>query len=129
MESTASTASMATSAALSEATTSEAKLGSPGVSSILIFFFFHSKGKIAELMVIDRLTSSGSKSKFDEPSVTLPSRSTVPETKSMASHKVVLPDPAWETTATLRTSSVLYCFIGTPCEAGGRGNPTPYLDW
>lgn len=65
---------------------------------------FHSIGAIASETEIWRRCSSGSWSETVLPSSTVPIRVSAPEVKSIASSKVVLPEPPWPTNRTLRMS-------------------------
>ena len=76
----------------------------PGASSTLIFTPFHSIGAVDSETEIPFRCSSGSWSDTVFPSSTVPIRVMAPEVKSIASRRVVFPDPPWPTSRTLRMS-------------------------
>ena len=102
--STAETTSRTASTALIAERTSPTKSAYPGASSTLIFTPFHSTGAIASETLMPFLISSGSKSLTVLPSSTWPIRVVAPVVNSMASSSVVLPEPPWPTSRTLRMS-------------------------
>ena len=83
------------------------KLSSPGVSTRWRSCFFQVRSWKAAEMVILRDTSSGSKSRMDEPLSTLPKRLVCPASKSMASAMLVLPEPPCPSRAKVRVRSTV----------------------
>ena len=100
------TADSHTRSALSASAT---KLGSPGVSSRLIFRPCHSNEDSAAEIDICRCCSSSSASETVVPSVTTPSRLVTPASNSSASCREVLPVPRCPTRATFRIWSAGLC--------------------
>ena len=90
---TPDTVTIAPSTTRSAPRTSAWKLGSPGVSIRLIVRPSHSRCVTVAEIDISRRRSSSSKSETVDFSVTLPSRFTVPASKSRASTSEVLPVP------------------------------------
>ena len=76
----------------------------PGASSTLILTPFHSIGAIERETEMPLRCSSGSWSLTVLPSSTTPMRVIAPAVYNMASSRVVLPDPPWPTSRTLRMS-------------------------
>ena len=72
----------------------------PGVSMRLTFTRSRSAKATLDDSVCLRAISSSSKSVTVLPSSTLPSRLTIPASKSAADASCVLPDPLWPTRAT-----------------------------
>ncbi len=102
--STAETTTITASAARTAERTSPTKSAVPGASRTLIFASFHSIGDIARDTEIWRRCSSGSWSETVLPSSTVPIRVMAPEANSIASSRVVFPEPPCPTSKTLRMS-------------------------
>ena len=83
------------------------KSKSPGVSTRLILFFFHSKATKLVLMEIPRRISSLSKSLTVLPSLDLPIRLMTPALNNAASTKAVLPAPPCPMTVIFRIFSLV----------------------
>ena len=100
---TAETTKRAASAARRPARSSPTKSGEPGVSSSVILW--PSCSTVATPRETERCwrTSTSSVSRQVVPSSTRPARGSAPVATSRASARVVFPDPAWPTRATLRT--------------------------
>src|SRR5207302_9017363 len=97
------------------------KSGDPGVSTRWMWTFFHAKLTSAELSECLYSFSSGSKSQTVLPFSTLPGEAIAPAFASSASASVVLPEPVWPTSATVRMDSVEYLGMRTflPDEPNG----------
>src|SRR5438067_1233149 len=81
---------------------------------MLILWSWYSMGATASDSERPRLTSSGSVSQTVDPSSTRPIRVITPVWWRSASASVVLPEPPWPTSATLRTLSGAYPFNLAP---------------
>ena len=103
------TTTTAASATRRAAIASATKLGSPGVSIRLISRPACSKQASEALIESERSCSSGSWSETVVPSSTVPSRLTAPASNSIASCRLVLPQPRCPTRATLRIRSAALC--------------------
>src|SRR6476661_7868692 len=82
----------------------------------LILWPSHASGATASETEMFRFAASGSKSHTVVPSSTRPARGIVPAVNSRASASVVLPDPPWPTSTTLRIFAVGNV---SPCDLPG----------